>query len=179
MAPDMQSFLDQRSSIVSALDQLLTHIPRIEGTESTHTDWLRITKSLTDEKARLNSLLPSGTSQDTEKVACLGDKIDVISSHISKMIEELESFNASFTADSLLIIGTQIALLSFAGLEEPFSDDSDQRAQELEHKFNSSSGVENRLSNLWEALTSSVSGCSCRHCKGQRILCGKGESTTQ
>ncbi|KAJ5784978.1 uncharacterized protein N7503_010190 [Penicillium pulvis] len=167
----MQLFLDQRSSIVNALDQLITHIPLIEGTQSTHTDWLRITKSLTDEKARLNSLLPSNNPQDTGNISCLGDRIGVINSHIDRMIEDLENFNAALTADSLLIISTQIGLLSFQGLEDPQAAEMERRAQELERKFNAGSclpsGAGPRPSSLWEALTLSVSGCSCRHCKNR------------
>lgn len=169
MAPNMQLFLDQRSSIVNALDQLITHIPLIEGTQSTHTDWLRITKSLTDEKVRLNSLLPSGIPQDTGNISCLGDRIGVINPHIDKMIEELENFDASFTSDSLLSISTQIGLLSFEGLEDPHAAEMERRAQELERKFNAGnslpSDADPRLSNLWEAFTLSVPGCSCHHCE--------------
>ncbi|KAJ5548083.1 hypothetical protein N7513_005317 [Penicillium frequentans] len=83
MAPNMQLFLDQRSSIVNALDQLITSIPLIEGTQSTHTDWLRITQSLIDEKVRLNSLLPSSILQDTGNIPCLGDRIGVINPFIT------------------------------------------------------------------------------------------------
>lgn len=168
MALNMQLFLDQRSSATNALDQLITHIPLIEGTQSTHTDWLRITKSLTDEKARLNSLLPSGNPPDTGNISCLGDRIDVINSQIDRMIEDLENFNAAFTADSLLIMSTQIGLLTFEGLEDSQAAEMERRAQELGRKFNTGnslpSGADPRLSSLWEALTLSVSGCSCRHC---------------
>ncbi|KAJ5525669.1 hypothetical protein N7494_012319 [Penicillium frequentans] len=169
MAPNMQLFLDQRSSIVNALDQLITNIPLIEGTQSTHTDWLRITQSLIDEKVRLNSLLSSSILQDTGNIPCLGDRIGVINPFIHRMIEDLENFNAAFTADSLLIISTQIGLLSFEGLEDPHAAGMERRAQELGRKFNAGNilppGADPRLSSLWEALALSVPGCSCRHCE--------------
>lgn len=170
MALNMQLFLDQRSSVMNALDQLITHIPLIEGTQSTHTDWLRITKSLTDEKVRLNSLLPSSIPQETGNISCLGDRICVINSHIG-MIEDLENFNAAFTADILMVMSTQIGLLTFEGLEDPHEAEMERRAQELGHKFYAGnslpSGADPRLSSLWEALTLSVPGCSCRHCEGR------------
>ncbi|KAJ5914236.1 hypothetical protein N7504_003119 [Penicillium tannophilum] len=169
MALNMQLFLDQRSSVMNALDQLITHIPLIEGTQSTHTDWLRITKSLTDEKVRLNSLLPSGNPPDTGNISCLGDRIDVINSHIDRMIEDLENFNASITAASLMIMSTQIGVLTFEGLEDPHAAEMKRRAQELGRKFNAGnrlpSGADPRLSSLWEALTLIVPGCNCRHCE--------------
>ncbi|KAJ5671078.1 hypothetical protein N7507_000205 [Penicillium longicatenatum] len=169
MVLDQHLFVDQRSSIVSALDKLLTHIPRIEGTQSTHTDWLLITKSLTDEKQRINSLLSPATAQDQGQSSCFGYKINVISLLIDWVIEELENFNTSFAADSLLIISTQIGLLSFEGFEDSYSDEMDNRTQRFEGKYNLGdrfpSDVDSKLCHLWEALTSSVPGCSCFQCK--------------
>ncbi|KAJ5993889.1 hypothetical protein N7451_009613 [Penicillium sp. IBT 35674x] len=154
MVSDMQLFLDQRSSIVNALDQLTTHIPLIEGTQSTHTDWLRITKILIDEKVRLNSLLQSGNLQDTGNISCLGDRIGVINPLIDGMIEDLENFNAAFTADSLLIISTQIELLSVKGLEDPHSARMERRAEELEPAFELVGTVIDALRKSSEATSS-------------------------